>query len=286
MTEFAMSSMKSVIEYIFVIVFALLVRFCVGLWSYSGANAPPMFGDFEAQRHWMEITYHLPIQQWYHEGPHNNLNYWGLDYPPLTAYMSYFCGYIGHQINPSWVALDSSHGIESPSVKLFMRFTAVVSDLLIFFPAAFLYSFYFSSSTSSRLKFFLLLLLQPALILIDHGHFQYNAVSLGLAFLGMTAIMSGQDHLGSFCYVCSICYKQMSLYYALPFFFLPSGYPCSPVRLGLAYCKNCSGCGYYFWCMLGSIFDVATGFFASLATYFSFKKRPFRRQGCKCMGEH
>ena len=24
-----------------------------------------MFGDFEAQRHWMEVTYHLPITQWY-----------------------------------------------------------------------------------------------------------------------------------------------------------------------------------------------------------------------------
>lgn len=24
-----------------------------------------MFGDFEAQRHWMEITYHLPVQEWF-----------------------------------------------------------------------------------------------------------------------------------------------------------------------------------------------------------------------------
>lgn len=35
------------------------------LWL-SGAGKPPMFGDFEAQRHWMEITYHLPYTEWYY----------------------------------------------------------------------------------------------------------------------------------------------------------------------------------------------------------------------------
>lgn len=53
-----------------------------------GFNAPPMHGDFEAQRHWMEITRHLPISQWYF----HDLDYWGLDYPPLTAYHSWVLG--------------------------------------------------------------------------------------------------------------------------------------------------------------------------------------------------
>ena len=29
-----------------------------------GAGKPPMFGDYEAQRHWMEITFNLPVQEW------------------------------------------------------------------------------------------------------------------------------------------------------------------------------------------------------------------------------
>lgn len=33
--------------------------------DFKGAGNSPMYGDFEAQRHWMEITYHLPPQQWY-----------------------------------------------------------------------------------------------------------------------------------------------------------------------------------------------------------------------------
>ena len=29
-----------------------------------GAGQPVMFGDYEAQRHWMEITFHLPVKEW------------------------------------------------------------------------------------------------------------------------------------------------------------------------------------------------------------------------------
>lgn len=53
-----------------------------------GFKTPPMYGDLEAQRHWMEITVHLPVSQWYFY----DLQYWGLDYPPLTAYHSWLLG--------------------------------------------------------------------------------------------------------------------------------------------------------------------------------------------------
>lgn len=53
-----------------------------------GMAAPPMHGDFEAQRHWMEITKHLPVKDWYW----HDLEWWGLDYPPLTAYHSWVLG--------------------------------------------------------------------------------------------------------------------------------------------------------------------------------------------------
>ena len=56
--------------------------------SMPGFNSPNMYGDFEAQRHWMEIIIHLPISQWYFY----DLEYWGLDYPPLTAYHSWMLG--------------------------------------------------------------------------------------------------------------------------------------------------------------------------------------------------
>ena len=65
-----------------------LFRWTTSLWSYSGFESPPMHGDFEAQRHWMEITKHLPVSKWYFY----ELEWWGLDYPPLTAYHSWVLG--------------------------------------------------------------------------------------------------------------------------------------------------------------------------------------------------
>src|SRR5688572_121732 len=59
---------------------ALLSRWLVSLHSYSGMKNPPMYGDYEAQRHWMEITWNLPIKDWYFSTPENDLLYWGLDY--------------------------------------------------------------------------------------------------------------------------------------------------------------------------------------------------------------
>ena len=62
------------------------------IFCFSGQGQPPMYGDYEAQRHWQEITVNLPVNKWYFNSTQNDLLYWGLDYPPLTAYHSYFVG--------------------------------------------------------------------------------------------------------------------------------------------------------------------------------------------------
>ena len=63
---------------------AVLVRWLVALHPHSGQGRPPLFGDFEAQRHWMEVTINLPVGEWYKHTGRNDLQHWGLDYPPLT----------------------------------------------------------------------------------------------------------------------------------------------------------------------------------------------------------
>ena len=69
-----------------IVVIAVCVAMRVGMAqsSYSGKGKPPMFGDYEAQRHWMELTIALPVGDWYRNTTDNDLLYWGLDYPPLT----------------------------------------------------------------------------------------------------------------------------------------------------------------------------------------------------------
>ncbi|RXM91330.1 Dolichyl pyrophosphate Man9GlcNAc2 alpha-1,3-glucosyltransferase [Acipenser ruthenus] len=109
-----------------------------------------MFGDYEAQRHWQEVTYNLPVEEWYFNTSDNNLLYWGLDYPPLTAYHSLLCAHIAQLINPDWISLHTSRGYESISHKLYMRATVMAADLIVYIPAVLLYSLYFSEGSSKK----------------------------------------------------------------------------------------------------------------------------------------
>ena len=79
---------------ILIILISFLFRALVALGGYSGYNDPPQFGDYEAQRHWMELTLHTPTKEWYIYTDHNSPKYWPIDYPPLTAYVSYLFGYV------------------------------------------------------------------------------------------------------------------------------------------------------------------------------------------------
>ncbi|KAB8237053.1 dolichyl-P-Glc:Man(9)GlcNAc(2)-PP-dolichol alpha-1,3-glucosyltransferase ALG6 [Aspergillus alliaceus] len=191
-----------------------LFRWAVSLWGYSGFQVPPMHGDFEAQRHWMEITIHLPMSKWYTY----DLQYWGLDYPPLTAYHSWLLGKIGTLFDPSWFALDASRGFEDPQLKIFMRATVVVSEYLIYIPAVVTFLRRYTQmhgvpvwSASISLA---AILLQPSTILIDHGHFQYNTVMLGLVAASLDAILAGRMLWACIFFVGALGFKQMALYYA------------------------------------------------------------------------
>ncbi|KAL2866986.1 dolichyl-P-Glc:Man(9)GlcNAc(2)-PP-dolichol alpha-1,3-glucosyltransferase ALG6 [Aspergillus lucknowensis] len=191
-----------------------LFRWGVSLWGYSGFQVPPLHGDFEAQRHWMEITVHLPLSKWYTY----DLQYWGLDYPPLTAYHSWLLGNIGSVFDPTWFALDASRGLEDPLLKAFMRATVIISEYLVYIPAIVTFLRRYARmqavpvwSASIALS---AILLQPATILIDHGHFQFNTVMLGLFVASLDAILAGRMLWACIFFVGALGFKQMALYYA------------------------------------------------------------------------
>ncbi|KAG7088380.1 hypothetical protein E1B28_012381 [Marasmius oreades] len=195
-----------------ILIVGVLIRLCIGIGSYSGERTPPMFGDYEAQRHWMELTIHLPPRDWYTY----DLQYWGLDYPPLTAYVSWLCGKAGSWIEPTWFALKTSRGIESTGSKLYLRLTVVICDLLVYVPALHLFKTSWLGTRSKRTQelAFLTLMFQPALLLIDFGHFQYNSVMLGFTILAVDFFATGQDEIGAIFFALSLGFKQMALYYA------------------------------------------------------------------------
>lgn len=185
-------------------------------------------GDYEAQRHWMELTLHVPMGEWYT----HDLGYWGLDYPPLTAYVSWVCGWFSAKlVGEESVALGTSRGYEDSVHKAFMRGTVLVLDVLVYYSAVWVLARRLSlESTGRRAWLIVMALVQPAIILIDHGHFQYNTVSLGLALWSFHFMTLGADSTnsggygrrpafrhcvtGSILFSLSLNFKQMSLYYA------------------------------------------------------------------------
>ena len=193
----------------------LLLRIGIGFQPHSGQDNyhglhSAYGGDFEAQRHWMELTWHRPIGDWYWYDP----DYWKLDYPPLSAYVSWVCGWLSEVlVGPHSVALVSSRGIEDPIHKAFMRGTVLVLDLLVYIPAC----WFVVQRLDRQSSTWFLAVSQPAILLIDHGHFQYNTVALGLSLWGfyfMTKPSARDKVIGSICYCCALSFKQMTLYYA------------------------------------------------------------------------
>lgn len=103
-------------------------------------------------------------------------------------------------------------------MKIYMRATVVVSEYFIYVPAVvnFLrrYTRMQGVHAWSASIALVAILLQPATILIDHGHFQYNTVMLGLVVASLDAILAGRMLWACIFFVGALGFKQMALYYA------------------------------------------------------------------------
>ena len=124
----------------------------------------------------------------------------------------------GSFIDPSWFDFESSRGFESQLLKVFMRATVLVSEYLIYIPAAVILNRELSKLRGVR-KWestiaLTAILMQPSTILIDHAHFQYNTVMLGFTLASISSILAGRNLWACVFFVSALCFKQMALYYA------------------------------------------------------------------------
>jgi hypothetical protein len=125
----------------------LALRWVLAYHGHSGLGKAPMRGDFEAQRHWVEITNALPPADWYRNTTSNDLLYWGLDYPPLSAWHARLIWPAARVVmmaigasDPARVdaildrafALLTSRGNEDPHTITIMRAAALVTDALFY----------------------------------------------------------------------------------------------------------------------------------------------------------
>lgn len=199
-----------------IVLLSVVLRLLNGLGGYSGENDPPNYGDFEAHRNWMSLTYNRPPERWYHEPAPLEEIWWRLDYPPFAGYLSYFFALLMKKVCPE--GLVTSRGFESQSLRLFMRMTVVISDLLFFYVPVLSLMKLLRLNQRIVNTLLLLILCLPGFILVDHGHFQYNCVMLGLVLAAYISVVTNHDYLACAFFSVALSTKQMSMYYALGFF--------------------------------------------------------------------
>jgi alpha-1,3-glucosyltransferase len=143
--------------------------------------------DFDVHRNWKALTRHQPIEEWYFDTV-NKTTVHTLDYPPAFAYFEKMWStnpiterLLSLQIldERCLAQLPDTDNTPSSACVAFQRSTVIFSDVILWLGAW--------VATSPNRTSFLLIVLNPGLLWLDHIHFQYNGMLLGLllASLGL-----------------------------------------------------------------------------------------------------
>ncbi|XP_072957766.1 dolichyl pyrophosphate Glc1Man9GlcNAc2 alpha-1,3-glucosyltransferase [Typha angustifolia] len=164
--------------------------------------------DFEVHRHWLALTSSLPLPSWYSDTSSLHT----LDYPPLFAFFELLLSFPASFLHPSITDLAADHHF--PPAVLFLRLSAAAADLLLLLAVSRL------SSRSLRTPLTLALVLwSPALLIVDHIHFQYNGYLLGIFLLSLAFLEEGRDLSGGVVFAVLLCSKHLFLV-AAPVYFV------------------------------------------------------------------
>ncbi|XP_038875226.1 probable dolichyl pyrophosphate Glc1Man9GlcNAc2 alpha-1,3-glucosyltransferase [Benincasa hispida] len=158
--------------------------------------------DFEVHRHWLALTHSLPHSQWYFD----ETSQWTLDYPPFFAYFERFLSIFANIVDPQIVHLQKGLDYNTNSVVYFQRITVIVSDLCL------LYGVYRLTRNLDPIKrklIWVLLVWSPALVIVDHLHFQYNGFLLGMLLISLSYLEEGRDLMGGFFFAVLLCFKHL-----------------------------------------------------------------------------
>lgn len=121
-------------------------------------------------------------------------------------------------VNPTWFALRTSRGLHDASLKVYMRATVFISEYLVYIPAVIIFLRRYSRlqdvNTWESTIALVAILMQPATILVDHGHFQFNTVMLGFTLASMSSMLAGRPLWSCVFFVAALGFKQMALFYA------------------------------------------------------------------------
>ncbi|KAH9261684.1 hypothetical protein BASA81_000340 [Batrachochytrium salamandrivorans] len=192
--------------------------------------------DFSVHAHWLFITSRMPPSEWYRE----QTSRWTLDYPPVFAWFEYALGRVFLPPPPSLLGnLDEPFAcFRNPTPNtpecfsneavIWHRVSVAGTELLMLSLGVFAFCRTWpESSDNAELKFTprkqlaaaVLVGFDPNLLLVDHIHFQYNGVLLGVLLLSIASIRAERDFLAALLFALLLCFKHIFIY-AAPLYFV------------------------------------------------------------------
>lgn len=185
--------------------------------------------DFEVHRNWLSLTNALPRRDWYHEAT----SVWTLDYPPFFAYFEYALSQIAARVlDPAMLAISATP-VFAPAILYFQRLSVILTDGVLFY-AIYAYCSSWPSihatepafSRYKRLVIMTITVLDAGLLFVDHIHFQYNGMLLGMLILSAAKFRQRKDLQGAFWYAVLLMFKHIYLYVAPLYFVYLLGHYC------------------------------------------------------------
>jgi alpha-1,3-glucosyltransferase len=187
-------------------VFALVFATCVKILLIPAYRST----DFDVHRNWLALTRHLPLSEWYFDDV-NGTTVHTLDYPPSFAYFEYMLS-----SNPvtDWLLnfglvderclalLPDTDNAPSQDCVVFQRSTVIVSGVILWMGAYFASWAVFPNDVIKCRWTFLLIVLNPGLLWLDHVHFQYNGMLLGMLLTSLGLLVKGAAVKGTQHHAC------------------------------------------------------------------------------------
>jgi alpha-1,3-glucosyltransferase len=176
--------------------------------------------DFEVHRNWLAITHSKPWQEWYTDEA--STSEWTLDYPPLFAWMEFTLSQIAKYFDPAMLDVTNLNYASLETIR-FQRYSVIFTEGLLL--AATWWATRRWPVCRRRLALFLVAA-NPGIIIVDHMHFQYNGILLGIFVLSIWTITRGFELVGAALFAALLCFKHIFLYAAPAFFVFLLRYYC------------------------------------------------------------
>ena len=178
----------------------------------------------------MAITHHLSTSQWYQD----QTSPWTLDYPPLFAWFERILSLPASIIDSNMLVVSEAP-FNSQTTRVYQRVTVILTDLLLFRGAFRFQRAHSGSATSDSWLAILVTCASAGLIMVDHIHFQYNGMLIGILLQSLADVKEGLDLSAAVGFSVLLNMKHLFLFAApLYFFFLLKEHVLGGVRANSA----------------------------------------------------